>query len=35
MGHYSSVSKAVHFYDKAEGEWAKKKEEILEIVGES
>ena len=28
MGHYTSVSKAVGFYDKAEDTWAEKKAAI-------
>jgi len=28
MGHYTSVSKAVRFYDQAEGAWAEKKADI-------
>lgn len=33
MGHYTSVSKAVKFYDKAEGEWAEKKADIVKLSG--
>jgi len=31
MGHYTSVSNAVRFYDKAEKEWAEKKADILKF----
>ena len=33
MGHYTTVSKAMRFYDEAEGKWAKKKSDILKISG--
>lgn len=33
MGHYTTVSRAMKFYDKAEGEWAKRKEEVLKFSG--
>ena len=33
MGHYTTVSRAMKFYDKAEGEWAKKKAAILKFSG--
>ena len=31
MGHYTSVSKVVKFYDKAEGDWAEKKADIVKL----
>jgi hypothetical protein len=31
MGHYTSVSKGVRFYDQAEGAWAEKKADLLKL----
>ena len=31
MGHYTIVSKAVKFYDEAQGEWAEKKRDIIKL----
>ncbi len=33
MGHFTTVSHAMHFYDKAEGAWDKKKRRILKFIG--
>ena len=33
MGHFSTVSRAMHFYDGAKGDWKKKKRQILEFIG--
>ncbi len=32
MGHFTTVSKAMHFYDGAKGDWKKKKQQILKFV---
>jgi len=33
MGHFTTVSRAMRFYDEAEGKWAKEKEQILRFIG--
>ena len=33
MGHFTTVSRAMRFYDEAEGEWAKEKKRILKFIG--
>ncbi|QHI68698.1 transposase [Tichowtungia aerotolerans] len=33
MGHFTTVSRAMKFYDQAEGEWLKNKEQILKFIG--
>jgi len=33
MGHFTTVSRAMRFYDEAEGLWAKKKQQILKFIG--
>lgn len=33
MGHFTTVSRAMKFYDKVEGIWAREKEEILKFIG--
>lgn len=33
MGHFTTVSRAMRFYDDADGQWAKKKLEILKFIG--
>lgn len=33
MGHFTTVSRAMKFYDDAEGVWAKKKQQILKFIG--
>ena len=33
MGHFTTVSRAMHFYDRAEGVWEKKKRRILKFIG--
>ena len=33
MGHFTTVSKAMHFYNGAEGTWKKKKQQILKFIG--
>ena len=33
MGHFTTVSRAMKFYDKAEGKWAKEKQRILKFIG--
>jgi len=33
MGHFTTVSRAMKFYDKAEGAWAKEKARILKFIG--
>lgn len=33
MGHFTTVSRAMHFYDRAEGAWEKKKRRILKFIG--
>ncbi len=32
MGHFSTVSRAMHIYDGAKGDWKKKKRQILEFI---
>jgi REP element-mobilizing transposase RayT len=33
MGHFTTVSRAMHFYDRTEGAWEKKKQCILKFIG--
>jgi putative transposase len=33
MGHFTTVSRAMRFYDEARGEWAKEKQQILKFIG--
>jgi hypothetical protein len=33
MGHFTTVSRAMRFYDKAEGKWEKEKQQILKFIG--
>ena len=33
MGHFTTVSRAIRFYDEAEGKWAKEKKRILKFIG--
>lgn len=33
MGHFTTVSRAMRFYDDADGKWAKKKQQILKFIG--
>lgn len=33
MGHFTTVSRAMRFYDEAEGIWAKEKQQILKFIG--
>lgn len=33
MGHFTTVSRAMKFYDGAKGEWAKEKRKILKFIG--
>jgi REP element-mobilizing transposase RayT len=33
MGHFTTVSRAMKFYDDAEGKWAKEKQRILKFIG--
>ena len=33
MGHFTTVSRAMRFYDQAEGIWASEKEQILRFIG--
>lgn len=33
MGHFTTVSRAMRFYDEAEGKWAKEKQQILKFIG--
>lgn len=33
MGHFTTVSRAMRFYDEAKGEWAKEKQRILKFIG--
>jgi hypothetical protein len=33
MGHFTTVSRAMKFYDEPEGVWAKEKEDILKFIG--
>ena len=33
MGHFTTVSRAMHFYDGAEDTWKKKKQQILKFIG--
>jgi REP element-mobilizing transposase RayT len=33
MGHFTTVSRAMRFYDEAEGNWAKEKQQILKFIG--
>ena len=33
MGHFTTVSRAMRFYDEALGVWAKEKERILKFIG--
>lgn len=33
MGHFTTVSRAMKFYDKADGEWAEEKQQILKFIG--
>ena len=33
MGHFTTVSRAMKFYDGAQGEWAEKKQRILRFIG--
>jgi len=33
MGHFTTVSRAMRFYDEVEGAWAKEKQQILKFIG--
>ena len=33
MGHFTTVSRAMKFYDEPEGVWAKEKKRILKFIG--
>lgn len=33
MGHFTTISRAMKFYDEAEGEWAREKQNILKFIG--
>jgi len=33
VGHFTTVSWAMRFYDEAEGKWAKEKQQILKFIG--
>jgi hypothetical protein len=33
MGHFTTVSRAMRFYNEAEGKWAKEKQRILKFIG--
>ena len=33
MGHFTTVSRAMRFYDDARGKWMRKKQEILKFIG--
>lgn len=33
MGHFTTVSRAMKFYDEAMGEWAREKARILKFIG--
>lgn len=33
MGHFTTVSRAMRFYDEAKGAWAKERERILKFIG--
>ena len=33
MGHFTTVSRAMRFYDEAEGKWAREKKKILKFIG--
>ncbi len=33
MGHFTTVSRAMRFYDHAEGKWKRKKRQILKFIG--
>jgi len=33
MGHFTTVSRAMKFYDQAEGKWLKEKRRILKFIG--
>jgi hypothetical protein len=33
MGHFTTVSRAMRFYDGAKGGWIKKKQQILKFIG--
>jgi REP element-mobilizing transposase RayT len=33
MGHFTTVSRAMRFYDGAEGKWAQEKQQILKFIG--
>jgi len=33
MGHFTTVSRAMRFYDGAEGKWKKQKQHILRLIG--
>ena len=33
MGHFTTVSRAMRFYDEAQGVWAKEKQQILKFIG--
>jgi hypothetical protein len=33
MGHFTTVSRAMRFYEEAEGKWASEKQQILKFIG--
>jgi hypothetical protein len=33
MGHFTTVSRAMRFYDGTKGKWAKEKQRILKFIG--
>jgi hypothetical protein len=33
MGHFTTVSRAMRFYDEAEGIWKREKRQILKFIG--
>jgi REP element-mobilizing transposase RayT len=33
MGHFTTISRAMRFYDNAEGKWAREKNKILKFIG--